>query len=178
MLSVLIPLIPAPCCILVGLTAMELVTFMGGVQKWVWHLGGASFVALHSTPLEWTPCVRPGDLSATLTAEYFWGLAIWICSLYTCTLRVFNIWCSKWTFNMEEFKQHVQTIGSLFGDLDKIGLSVLQVASLLLVSFSDHIVVVSPPLLWIVPWTYDSWHSCSASILWCHSGLERYTGNM
>ena len=48
---------------------------------------------------------------------------------------------------MEEFKQHVQTIGSLFGDLDKIGLSVLQVASLLLVSFSDHIVVVSPPLL-------------------------------
>ena len=48
------PLVPAPCCILVclvGLTTMELVTFMDGVQKWAWYLGGASFVALRLTSL-------------------------------------------------------------------------------------------------------------------------------
>ena len=57
--------------------------------------------------------------------------------------------CSKWVFNMEEF-EHVQTIGGLLGDLAKIGPSVLQIVSLLLVSFSDHIVVVCPPLLQII----------------------------
>jgi len=50
---------------------------------------------------------------------------------------------------MEEF-EHVQTIGGLLGDLAKIGPSVLQIVSLLLVSFSDHIVVVCPPLLQII----------------------------